>query len=319
VLHAAHADGVQILAADHRACCQKPDCEDLILDENLQLPSAVVDFFKPRSGLVVFLACEVPPGSGLGVCGALTVSMITALSFWCGIQLDPAATADISCQIQIDKLGMPVGRQDQYAAAFGGPNRIRFSREGVSVEPLQLPPGTEDVLQERLMLFFTGVSRSSSDILHHLRQSILDKNGEVLSRLGTMKELAAEIGSALEQGDLPLFGELLHRSWMEKRQLVDGITNTSIDRCYQVAREHGAVGGKISGAGGGGFLILYCAKEHQDGVTEAVEALGIRRWPLSLDHGGVQLMQATPWQRLGWDGLRWDTPLRPERRAFEIA
>jgi D-glycero-alpha-D-manno-heptose-7-phosphate kinase len=282
------------------------------------LPSTVIDFFNPRNGLVVFLASEVPPGSGLGVCGASTVSMIKALSFWCGIDLEPAATADIACQIQIDRLEMPVGRQDQYAAAFGGLNRIHFSSEGVSLEPLRLPPGTEEMLQETLMLFFTGVSRASSDILHHLRQGILDNDAEMLSRLDTIKELAAEIGNALEEGDLPRFGELLHESWVEKKHLVGGITNPFINQCYQTAREHGAEGGKISGAGGGGFLLLYCTKEHQEDVTEALEGLGLRRWPLTLDHQGVQLMQATPWQRLSEDSVPWDTVEKPERQGLGV-
>jgi D-glycero-alpha-D-manno-heptose-7-phosphate kinase len=213
---------------------------------------------------------------------------------------------------------MPVGKQDQYAAAFGGPNRIRFSPEGVVVEPLRLPPGTRDALQEGLMLFFTGVSRSSSNILHHLRQGILDNDDEVLDRLKTIKTLASEIGNALEQGDLSLFGDLLDCSWTEKRQLIKGITNTFIDECYQAARENGATGGKIGGAGGGGFLILYCPREDQARVTESLEALGLQRWPLTLDREGVQLMQARPWQRLSSDSMRWDAVPRPERQASGV-
>lgn len=313
VLDAARSNGVQILSADHRAQRGSSTSEDLILDENLQLPRAVIDFFQPRSGLIVFLASEAPPGCGLGVSGALTVSMIKALSFWCGIDLEEQAAADIACRIQIDRLGMPVGRQDQYAAALGGLNRIRFSPEGVTVEPLRLPPGTEDALQEGLMLFFAGVSRSSSRILHHMRHGILEGDDEVLGRLNRIKSLASEIGDALEQGDLPLFGDLLHDSWMEKRRLVKGITNCFIDECYQAARDHGAIGGKISGAGGGGFLILFCPREHQEGVTRALEVLGVRRWPLRLDREGVQLMQATPWQRLSSEPVRWNTVPRPER------
>lgn len=168
------------------------------------------------------------------------------------------------------------------------------------------------------MLFFAGVSRSSSDILHHLRQGILDKDDEMLRRLGAIKALASDIGDALEKGDLPLFGELLHRSWREKRQLVGGITNPFIDECYQTARDNGAEGGKISGAGGGGFLLLYCAKEYQENVTEALEGLGLRRWPLALDRQGVQLMQATPWQRLSSDSMRWNGADRLEQQHIRV-
>jgi D-glycero-alpha-D-manno-heptose-7-phosphate kinase len=132
--------------------------------------------------------------------------------------------------------------------------------------------------------------------------------------LETIKGLASEIGNALEQGDLSLFGELLHRSWAEKQHLVKGITNPFIDQCYQTARDHGAGGGKISGPGGGGFLILYCVKERQKDVTQALRELGLHRWPLALDDQGVQLMQATPWQRLSSDTIRWDGAGRPERQ-----
>ena len=300
VLNTAPRRDVQILSAEHLAHLRCGSPEDSASNGDLRLPRAVVDFFNPKRGLLVFLASEVPPGSGLGECGALAVSMIKALSFCCGIDLAAGAAADIACQIQIDKLGMPVGKQDQLAAAFGGVNRMTFSAEGVSVEALDLAPETEEALERRLMLFFTGVSPSSSNLLHRLRQRIVDKDPNVLSRLGVLKELASGISTALEEGELPVFGELLHRSWLEKRLLTDGITNAFIDRCYQLARSHGAVGGKIGGPGGGGFLILYCPEEHQDTVIRALKPEGLDWWPLSLDRSGVQLMQAKPWQRPTW-------------------
>lgn len=315
MLSTAPSDGVQILSADHRALCNPPTRDNVNQDEDLHLPRAVVDFFQPRDGLVIFLASEIPSGCGLGTCGAMTVSMIKALSFWCGVDLEPAAAAHIACQIQIDRLDVSLGREDLYAAAFGGTNRIKFSPDGVVVEPLRMRPGTEDALQERLMLFFTGVSQPSSDIRRRLRQEVLDRNDRVLGRLGTIKTLAAEMGTVLEEGDLRALGELLHRSWMEKRELVRGVTSAFIDQCYEAARSQGATGGKICGAGGGGFLLLCCPKRHQDRVTEAMEALGLRRWPLALDRRGVQLMQARPWHRLSSDTVRWETTPRPQAKA----
>lgn len=316
VLNTTHLDSVQLLSADHRALSTEATCGDLILDENLQLPSAVIDFFRPRSGLVIFLASEVPPGSGLGSCGALAISMIKALSFWCGIDLEPAAVADIACQIQIEKLDMPVGRHDQHAVAFGGLNRIRFSSDGVAVEPLRLTVETEDALQRRLMLFFVGSCQFPSRILQNLKQKILDEDEEVLTILGRIKEVTLAISEALTQGDLSIFGELLHRSWVGKQRLIDGMTNRFIDECYDLARDHGAVGGTVSGVGGG-FLVLYCREEHQERVTRALELRGLRRWPLTLDRQGVQLMEVTPWQRPGSDSLRWDTRPRLGSRAVE--
>lgn len=289
---------VQIRAADHQRGMEELPSSDGILDECLQLPTAIVDFFRPANGLKVLLACEVPSGSGLGVCGAQAVSMVKALSFWCGVDLDPAAAADIACQIQIDRMGAPVGKQDEYAAAFGGLNSIEFSGDAVSVVPLNLPTATESALQERLMLFYTGVSRASRGILDELQQGILDGDGKVLDKLKRIKDLAADTGRSLQRGDFDAFGELLHESWSVKRDLVNGISSDLIDECYELARTEGAKGGTLSGAGGGGFLILYCPEESQEGVTRALERLGVRRWSLALNHAGVQLMQAKPWQRL---------------------
>lgn len=313
------ADGVQILSTDHRAPSNTPVCGDLNTDQAHQLARAIVDFFNPQKGGTVFLASQVPSGAGLGACGALTVSMIKALSFWCGIDLEPGAAADIACRIQVDHMGVVLGSQDPYAVAFGGTNRIEFSADGVVVEPLNMPAGTEEALQERLMLFFAHVSGSSSEILRRLRQSVLKEDDQTLRRLTTIKALASEVSDALEQGNLPAVGELLHRSWMEKRHLTQGVTDDFIDRCYEAARACGALGGKMCGAGGGGFLMLYCAEEHQDEVTAALEALGLRKWPLTLDRTGVRLLEAKPWRRLGSSEPGWSTEAPEEIRQRPAA
>ncbi len=290
-------NGVQIISADHRALSQRPTCEDLIWNGDLSLPKAVTYYFNLRDGLTIFLASQVPPGTGLGSSGSVAVSMIKALAFWCGLDLGPAEVAELACYIEIEKMGMPVGKQDQYAAAFGGLNYITFSRNGVAVEPLQVPPGTHEALERGLMLFFTGTSRQSSTILRRQKQASQQRDRETIYRLETIKELGLEIRAALERGDLEAFGDLLHRSWMEKRRLTEGITNPFLDQCYQTAQENGALGGKVTGAGGGGFLMLYCPVNRQEAVTEALTKLGLQRRPFTLENEGVQIMQAAPWAR----------------------
>ena len=289
--------GVQIISADYRAFCQEPICEDLIWDGDLRLPKAVTNYFNLREGLTIFLASEIPPGTGLGLSGSVAVSMIKALAFWCGLDLGPEEVAELACYIEIDKMDMPVGKQDQYAAAFGGLNCITFSRDGVCVEPLRVLPETREGLESGLMLFFTGVSAQSSTILNCQRQASQQGDPETIRRLDSIKELGLEIRTVLEEGDLEAFGDLLHQAWMEKRQLTEGITNPFLDQCYQTARENGALGGKVTGAGGGGFLMLYCTEEHQDHVTEALTEMGLRRCPFTLDEEGVQVMQVVAWPR----------------------
>jgi D-glycero-alpha-D-manno-heptose-7-phosphate kinase len=291
------SDGVQIISADYRALCQRPICEDLIWNDDLSLPKAITYYFNLCEGLSVFLASQVPPGTGLGSSGSVAVSMIKALAFWCGLDLGPRQVAELACYIEIEKMAMPVGKQDQYAAAFGGLNCIKFCRDGVSVEPLRVPPGTREALESRLMLFFTGTSRQSSTILRRQKQASQQRDQDTIRKLDAIKELGLEIRAALEHGDLEAFGALLHQSWMEKRQLTEGITNPFLDQCYRAAQEHGALGGKVTGAGGGGFLMLYCPEERQEAVTEALTELGLQRWPFTLDGKGVQVMEAVPWSR----------------------
>ena len=274
ILTADSEDAVQIISADYRALYQRATCEDLIWDGGLSLPKAITYYF------------------------------------WSGLDLDPAETAELACFIEIEKMGMPVGKQDQYAAAFGGLNCITFSEEEVTVEPLSVPAETRNRLEEGIMLFFTGTSRESSTILKRQRQASQTGEEETLRRLDAIKELGLEIRAALERADLDAFGELLHRSWVQKRGLTKGVTNPLIDQCYETARQHGALGGKVTGAGGGGFLMLYCPVEQQEAVTEALSDLGLQRRPFAFDREGVQVMQAVTWRP-----PRLSQPLFPGRMA----
>ncbi|MCK4315940.1 MAG: GHMP kinase, partial [Anaerolineae bacterium] len=174
---------LQIISADYRTMVQRPICEDLIWDGDLSLPKAVIYHFNVRDGVTVFLASQIPPGTGLGSSGSVAVSMIKALAFWCGLDLGPAEVAELACFIEIGKMGMPVGKQDPYASAFGGLNYITFTKEGVSVEPLNLPLNTWQSLQRRLMLFFTGTSHTSSTILRHQTNASRQGDPAVIKRL----------------------------------------------------------------------------------------------------------------------------------------
>ncbi|MCP4544428.1 MAG: GHMP kinase [Chloroflexi bacterium] len=288
-------NGVQIISADYRALSQRPTCEDLIWNGDLGLPKAITYYFNLRDGLTIFLASQIPPGTGLGSSSSVAVSMIKALAFWCGLDLGPAEVAELACFIEIEKLGMPIGKQDQYAAAFGGFNCITFSRSGVTVEPLRLAPETREALESKLMLFFTGSSRQSSTILRHQKKASQEEDKETIRRLDAIKDLGMQVRVALEQGDLDTFGDLLHQGWMEKRQLAKGITNPFLDECYQTAQGNGALGGKITGAGGGGFMMLYCPEERQEAVINALTELGLQHRSFAFENDGVQVMQASPW------------------------
>jgi D-glycero-alpha-D-manno-heptose-7-phosphate kinase len=288
-------DSVQISSSDYHAYYRQKRGEPMLWDGDLSLPRAFLHQFGIDSGISLFLASEVPPGTGLGSSSTVSVALAKALGALCRIPLSPSQLAELASYIEIEKLGMPIGRQDQYAAAFGGLNAIRFSPDGVQVQRLDLEPSVERALERRLMLFFTGSTRSAASILKTQQSSTQQQDEATLASLHRIKAMAEETIELLRQGQLREFGRLLHASWEAKKRLAKGISNPRIDQWYATALEHGAVGGKITGAGGGGFLMLYCEEGEQDAVTTALEAEGLVRMDFHFDRGGaVILMDAVP-------------------------
>ena len=218
------------------------------------------------------------------------MAIIKALSTALGQQLSKGELAELACQIEIEEMGMPIGKQDQYAAAFGGLNEIEFSAQGCRVTPLDIPWETSQRLQENLMLFFTGQARNSADILKEQTQASKKSNSGAVEALHRVKALVADVRHSFISGDLTAFGELLHENWMQKKRFAPGVSNQLIDQSYETARALGAVGGKITGAGGGGFLMLYCGRPHQPAVTAALASLGLLRMDFRFDSTGARVL-----------------------------
>jgi D-glycero-alpha-D-manno-heptose-7-phosphate kinase len=302
ILSAGNRDCLEINSADYSTFYRQPIYEDLIWDGDLALPKAIIHHFGLKDGLNVFLASQIPPGTGLGSSGSVAVSMVKALSTWHDLPLSPAEVAELACYIEIEKMGMPVGKQDQYAASFGGLNSIMFTKEGVTVEPLRLPGTTLETLQKRLMLFFLGSTRKSSSILKYQKRATEKHDEQVLYALHAIKELGLATKEALEKGNLRTFGKLLDLSWENKRTLAPNITNPFIDDCYAAAKEAGAEGGKLTGAGSGGFLMLYCQEEFQDAVTQTLDGMGLRRMDFSFDFAGARILLPEDRRNHAWRG-----------------
>jgi D-glycero-alpha-D-manno-heptose-7-phosphate kinase len=238
----------------------------------------------------LFLASQIPPGTGLGSSSSVAVGIIKAVGTALDVPMDRAAIAERACSIEIDKLGAPIGKQDQYATAFGGLNWIEFARDGVRVEPLRLPGDTRARLERNLMLFYTGSTRSASQILQETTR--LSRAGEpaVLEALHSVQAMAVRIRAVLLEGDLEAFGRLLHETWEQKKRYARSVTNPAIDEAYALARRAGALGGKIAGAGGGGFLMLYAEPERHEAVTRALDSRGIRRMDYHFETHGAQVL-----------------------------
>jgi D-glycero-alpha-D-manno-heptose-7-phosphate kinase len=238
-----------------------------------------------QKGVEITTLADVPSeGTGLGSSSSVTVGLLHALHAYRGELKTAESLAREACRIEIETLGKPIGRQDQYIAAYGNMRFIVFGNNGVEVEKIELPPEDKKRLNDNLLLFYTGVTRKSSEILSEQKANISER----LEVLSVMKDLAFEARSAILEGAFNELGEILHRGWELKRRLASRISNCEIDEIYGAARRAGAIGGKVSGAGGGGFLLLYCPKEKQDEVQRALRNL--RELPFRFEQDGSKVI-----------------------------
>jgi D-glycero-alpha-D-manno-heptose-7-phosphate kinase len=283
-------DAVQITSSDFRMFERKAPERALTFDGELGYLKSILHEFGVMHGLSVFTASEIPPGTGLGSSSTVAVALIKALATLCQRRPSKQEIAELASYVEIGKLGRPIGLQDQFAASFGGLNWIRFEPSGVSVRPLPLSLEHRERLERSLLLFFTGSSRNAASILEEQTRASAKDDPRVIENLHGIKQDALEVREALERGRFRRVGEILHLSWQRKKQLARGVSNERIDRLYQLALEHGAVGGKIAGAGGGGFLLLYCEPESHAAVTHVLEAEGLARLAFHFDDGGAQVL-----------------------------
>lgn len=238
------------------------------------------------SGVEISSTADVPGGTGLGSSSTFTVGLLHTLYSYKGKFASKAKLAKEACEVEIEKIGSPIGKQDQYAAAFGGLNFIRFSQDGtVSVSPIMMQGKTYRELQKNLLMFYTGTTRSANSILSEQKKNITqdDKN----ENLRKMCKLAEEMKESLEHNDLSNFGKILNDSWQLKRTLASGISNPDIDRAYEIALESGALGGKLLGAGGGGFLLFYCEESKQDALRKNI---GLNEFDFKFDKDGTSIV-----------------------------
>ncbi len=232
---------------------------------------------------------DIPAGTGLGSSGSFTTALLSALHAVNRKFVSPQELAEQACHIEIDLLKEPVGKQDQYIAAFGGVTCFAFGQDDqVTVEPLKIPPETMANLEDNLLLFFTGSARSASDILRHQDTQSKEDCGDMLENLHFTKKLGLESRDALLEGDLRKFAELMAAHWEHKKKRSPGMSSGPIDRLYELARENGALSGKVVGAGGGGFLMLYT--EDKTRLRRAMRGAGLREVRLQFDFGGTTVM-----------------------------
>jgi D-glycero-alpha-D-manno-heptose-7-phosphate kinase len=238
------------------------------------------------NGVEITTLADIPSaGSGLGSSSAVTVGLLHALFAYRGRQATAEELADRACAIEIDRCGKPIGKQDQYIAAYGGIRDIRFGPgDQVVAEELELPPPGRRDLQRNIMLFYTGVTRSANSILAEQTANIKATR----DRLDLLRDLAGLAADRLRCGDVDAVGEAMRKGWEAKRQLAAGISNPQVDMAVERALEVGATGAKLTGAGGGGFLLVICPMERQRAVREILADM--RELPVKLDPLGSRIV-----------------------------
>jgi len=232
---------------------------------------------------------DIPAGTGLGSSGSFTTALLKALYSFERRLLLPGDIARLACELEIERLGRPVGKQDQYIAAFGGITCFELETDGtVHAEPLNLRGTTLHELEDHLLLFFTGFSRNASDILKDQDQRTKQADAAMVANLDYVKDLGRHVRIALEQGKPAMFGELMHEHWERKRTRSTGMSNPQIDEWYELGRKAGAIGGKLVGAGGGGFLMFYAPEPQR--VRAAMAQVQLEEVRFRFDFDGTRVV-----------------------------
>lgn len=238
-----------------------------------------------NKGVEIVTMGDIPAGSGLGSSSTVTVGALHAMHAYRDMLVPKERLAEEACDIEVNVLGKPIGFQDQYIAAFGGLRFIEFNKNGhVVTQMVNLDPEIQNRLSENMLLYFSGVTRKSESILSEQKDNI-NKRLPVLRKL---KEMAYQARESLCAGEIDIIGNLLHESWQLKKQLANGISNDALEESYQTALNAGATGGKVTGAGGGGFLLLYCPLNNREKVRAALNHL--RELPFRLEPDGSKVI-----------------------------
>jgi D-glycero-alpha-D-manno-heptose-7-phosphate kinase len=285
---------IRIESVDLGILLDCPADRELELDGQLDLVKATIQRLQARNskGFEVFLHTDAPPGSGLGSSSALIVGLVGLVKEFKNLALTEYEIAHLAWLIEREDLQIKGGHQDQYAASFGGFNFIEFYGDRVIVNPLRIHQDTVNELEHNLLLCFTGRTRRSDRIIEDQTRRFEAKQAATLQALREQKQLATDMKNALLRRQLDDFGDLLHSAWESKKSLSPKISNDAIDEMYEAGRRCGALGGKITGAGGGGYMLMYCEFEKKHKVADALRRLGAVPTEFAFESRGLQTWRA---------------------------
>ena len=286
-------DSVNVTSLDYDLVTRYPLNDKLQYDGKLDLVKAATKVMRIKNGVDLFLHSDMPPGSGLGTSSTMTVALVGALKHWLRLPLSDYDIAELAYRIERQEAGIQGGRQDQYAASFGGFNFIEFLGEKTVVNPLRVKGEIINELEYRLMLCYTGKTRLSAGIIADQVRSYTEKKEDVVRALDETKALAIAMKNALLLGQVEEFGCLMNQAWQSKKRFTPRITDSHIDELYSVARQNGAIGGKLLGAGGGGYLLLLCEFDKRHVLARKLEEHGGKVVNFAFELNGVQTWEVS--------------------------
>lgn len=268
----------------------KTEIVDHVEEIQHTLAREALRFFRIDNGIEIVSIADIPAGTGLGSSSCYLVGLLNAMHTLTQTPVSPRELAEEACHIELERLKKPIGKQDQYMAAYGGLTSLELSKSGdVRVTRLCLSLELVESLESNILLFYTGAARDAIRILEKQDDAAKKRDIKVVSSLTEIMDIGIEIRDAIVRGNLRRFGELLDVHWQTKKRLSDGISNRQIDEWYNLARRNGAIGGKISGAGGGGFLMLYC-EENKPQLREAMRRAGLRELNFRFEFEGSKVL-----------------------------
>jgi D-glycero-alpha-D-manno-heptose-7-phosphate kinase len=279
---------------DIRLSYSKTEMRSNVSDIEHPIFRAALQMMDINESIELHSSADVPAGCGLGTSSSFTVALINALHAYKRHFITHQQLAEEACHIEIDILGEPIGKQDQYMAAFGGLTCLNFEKDGhVIVEPLCVADEIVDQLESNLLLFFTGKERSASEILRDQDTKSKKDDPYIVQNLHRIKEIGLETRKYLEKGQVDMVGELFHAHWETKKRRSPEISNPMVDECYDIARKNGALGGKLIGAGGGGFLMFYCKNGEKHKVVAALLKTDLKWERFHFDLDGAKILVNT--------------------------
>lgn len=287
-----HTGEFRLESADYDQRIDAHSIRQMEYDGNLDLLKAAIRRAGYEVGAHVTTRCDAPPGSGTGSSASMGVTMVGIIDHLMGTGIDRMRVAATANLLEIEELGIPGGKQDQYAAAIGGVNFMEFKDPEVDVMPINVPRDFSLELEKHLLLVYTGKSRLSGDLITRVMDAYKSKKAGVDEALKNIRSAAIEMRGALLAQDLQRVGEMLDFNWENQKRLYEEMTTPKIEALFQVARPAGLLGGKALGAGGGGCILLLCEPDREHRVRRAVEDLGGEIIEFQLDHDGLQVWDA---------------------------